>query len=149
MSVKVKLDGFVQVKYIKSYIYLLFFEESKFLFLLDFVKFEICIMLVLKILINIIFDRIRENVGERNERDDLSKLKYYYLLDRKIIYNLKKIIVDLFVMRYFDDVILIFLKVNELRNEIYNLVLVYKQQNIDDLLIGLQKEDFMFVIMIK
>lgn len=96
------------------------------MFLLDFVKFEICIMLVLKILINIIFDRIWENVGECNECDDLSKLKYYYLLDRKIIYNLKKIIVDLFVMRYFDDVILIFLKVNELRNEIYNLVLVYK-----------------------
>lgn len=71
-------------------------------------------------------DRIWKNVGECNEYDDIIKLKYYYLLDRKIIYNLKKIIVDLFVMRYFDDVILIFLKVNELRNEIYNLVLVYK-----------------------
>lgn len=72
MSVKVKSDGSVQVKYIKSHTHSLSFEESKFLPLLDYVKSEICTMLALKIPINTILDRIRENVGERNERDDLS-----------------------------------------------------------------------------
>lgn len=46
-------------------------------------------MLVLKILINIILDKVREKFSDRNNRDDLIDMKYYYLIDRKIIYNLK------------------------------------------------------------
>lgn len=65
------------------------FEESKYLLILDYIKLEIIIMLVLKILINIILDKVREKFSDRNNRDDLIDMKYYYLIDRKIIYNLK------------------------------------------------------------
>lgn len=65
------------------------FEESKYLLISDYIKLEIIIMLVLKILINIILDKVREKFSDRNNRDDLIDMKYYYLIDRKIIYNLK------------------------------------------------------------
>lgn len=82
-------EGIVKVKYIKFYIYLISFEESKYLLILDYIKLEIIIMLVLKILINIILDKVREKFSDRNNCDDLIDMKYYYLIDRKIIYNLK------------------------------------------------------------
>lgn len=56
---------------------------------MDYIKLEIIIMLVLKILINIILDKVREKFSDRNNCDDLIDMKYYYLIDRKIIYNLK------------------------------------------------------------
>lgn len=82
-------EGIVKVKYIKFYIYSISFEESKYLLISDYIKLEIIIMLVLKILINIILDKVREKFSDRNNRDDLIDMKYYYLIDRKIIYNLK------------------------------------------------------------
>ena len=93
MSVSVKSDGSVSVKYIKSHTHSTAFEESKYLPLPDSIKSEICTMLALKFPISTILDKIRENVGEHNTRDDLSKIKYYHLLDRKTVHNYKKTIV--------------------------------------------------------
>ena len=73
-------------------------------------------------------DKIRENVGESNKRDDLSKMKYYNFT----VHNLKKTIVNSSVIRHSDDVTSTFLKVTELRKETYDPVLIYKQQNIED-----------------
>lgn len=64
------------------------------------------------------------------------------MLDRKTVYNLT-------LTKHSDDATLTFLKVNEVRNEIYNPVLVYKQQNIDDPSTGLKEEEFMVAIITK
>lgn len=63
-------------------------------------------------------------------------------MDRKTIYNLT-------LTKHSDDATLTFLKVNEVRNEIYNPVLVYKQQIIDDPSTGLKEEEFMVAIITK
>lgn len=55
-------------------------------------------MLVFKILINNILDKIWENFCVRDNRDDMINIRYYYLIDRKIINNIKKKIVDLLVI---------------------------------------------------
>ena len=82
-------------------------------------------MLALKFPISTILDKIRENVGERNKRDDLSKIKYYHVLDRKTVHNLKKTIVNSSVIRHSDDDTSTFLKVKVLRKETYDPVLIY------------------------
>ena len=103
MSLSVKSDGSVSVEYIKSHTHSTAFEESKFLPLPDSIKSKICTMLALKFPISTIQDNIRENVGVRNKRDDLSKMKYYHLLDHKTVHNLKKTIVNSSVIRHSDD----------------------------------------------
>ena len=96
-----------------------------------------------------ILDKIRENVCNRNDRNDLSSMRHYYLLERKTIHNLEKTIVDSSVTSHHDDATSTFLKVDELRKELYDPVLMYKQLNIDDPTKGLQKEDFMLALMTK
>ena len=96
-----------------------------------------------------ILDKIRENVCNRNNRNDLSSMRHYHLLERKTIHNLKKTIDDSSVTSHHDDATSTFLKVDELRKELYDPVLMYKQLNIDDPTKGLQKEDFVLALMAK
>lgn len=93
-----KEDGKICVKYIKFYIYFLLFENSKFLLIFEGIKIEILGMLFLKILINNIIDKIWECFLDRDYCDNLEDIKYYNLIDRRIIYNLKKKLVDLLVI---------------------------------------------------
>nr|XP_022334767.1 uncharacterized protein LOC111131491 [Crassostrea virginica] len=149
MSVSVKADGSVNVRFIKSHTHSTGFEESRFLPMPELVRSEICTMLSLKMPISSILDKIRENVCNRNNRNDLSSMKHYHLLERKTIHNLKKTIVDSSITSHHDDATSTFLKVEELRKELYDPVLIYKQQDIDDPTTGLQKEDFMLALMTK
>lgn len=83
-------------------------------------------MLFLKILISNIIDKIWECFLDRDYCDNLEDIKYYNLIDRRIIYNLKKKLVDLLVIQYSNDVIFIFLKVEMFKREKFNLVLLFK-----------------------
>ncbi|XP_062599776.1 uncharacterized protein LOC134261354 isoform X2 [Saccostrea cucullata] len=148
-SVLVAKDGTVKAKYIQSHTHSTNFEESKYLPIPDHIKSEIKTMLALKIPINTILDKVREKFSDRNNRDDLTDLKHYHLIDRKTIHNLKKKIIDSSVIRHSDDATSTFLRVDALKKEKFNPILIYKQQNVDDSELGLNKEDFMLAIMTK
>ncbi|XP_048735607.2 uncharacterized protein LOC125651055 [Ostrea edulis] len=148
-SVLVEKDGTVKAKYIQSHTHSTTFEDSKFLPIPDHLKSDIKTMLALKIPINTILDKVRDKFSDRNNRDDLTDLKHYHLIDRKTIHNLKQKIIDSSVIRHSDDATSTFLRVDALRKEIFDPILIFKQQNVDDSKIGLAKEDFMLAIMTK
>lgn len=148
-SVLITREGTVKVKYIKSHTHSTSFEESKYLPIPDHIKSEITTMLALKIPINTILDKVREKFSDRNNRDDLTDMKHYHLIDRKTIHNLKQKIIDPSVIRHSDNATSTYLRVDALQKEKFNPVLVFKQQNVDDETTGLSKEDFMLAIMTK
>lgn len=148
-SVLVQEDGKIKAKYIQSHSHSTTFEDSKFLPIPDHLKSEIKTMLALKIPMNTILDKVRDKFSDRNNRDDLSDLKHYHLIDRKTIHNIKKKIIDSSVIRHSDDATSTFLRVDALRKETFDPILIYKQQNVDDSNLGLTKEDFMLAIMTK
>lgn len=94
MSVVIRKDGTVKVKFIKSHSHSLRFEQSKFIPIPESIKSEISTMLALKIPINNILDKIRENFCVRDNRDDMTNIRHYHLIDRKTINNIKKKTVD-------------------------------------------------------
>ncbi|XP_061184345.1 uncharacterized protein LOC133192343 [Saccostrea echinata] len=149
MSVSVGIDGTVKVKYIKSHSHSLDFGQSKFLPIPENIKSEISTMLALKIPISNILDKIRENFCDRDNREDMKGIKHYHLIDRKTIHNIKQKIVDSSVIKHSDDATSTFLRVESLRKEKFDPVLIYKQQDVVDQTLGLDKGDFMLAIMTK
>lgn len=151
-SVREKEDGKICVKYIKSHTHSLSFENSKFLPIPEGIKTEILGMLSLKIPINNIIDKIRERFSDRDHRDNLEDIKYYNLIDRRTIHNLKKKLADPSVIQHSNDAISTFLKVEMLKREKFNPVLLFKQQDVENdpsLTPGLTREDFLLVLMTK
>ena len=146
MSVCETPDGKVQVIYIKSHTHSLSFEQSKYLPIPDSLKSEILNMLSLKIPVTSITDKIR---GHFSDRDNLDDLKYYHLIDRKTIHNLKTKLSDPTVIQDSNDALSTALKVEALRQELFNPVLIFKQQGVDDDLKVPQRDDFPLVIMTK
>lgn len=125
------------------------FEQSKYLPIPDSLKSEITSMLALKIPINNIIDKVREHFSDREGRDNLDDLKYYHLIDRKKIHSLKTRLVDPSIIQDSNDALSTSLKVEALRQESFNPVLLYKQQGIEDPSKRLAKEDFILAIMTK
>ena len=149
MSVCERPNGKVQVRYIKSHSHSLSFEQSKYLSIPDSLKSEILNMLSLKIPVTSIIDKIRGHFSDRDYRDNLDDLKYYHLIDRKTIHNLKTKLSDPTVIQDSNDALSTTLKVEALRQELFNPVLLFKQQGVDDELKVLQRDDFLLVIMTK
>ncbi|XP_062596991.1 uncharacterized protein LOC134258447 isoform X1 [Saccostrea cucullata] len=109
-------------------------------------------MLSLKIPINNILDKIREKFSGRDNRDNLEDIKYYNLIDRKTIHNLKRKLADPSIIQHSNDAISTYLKVEMLKREKFNPILIFKQQDIDNnpsVTPGLRKEDFMLAFMTK
>lgn len=131
-SVREKEDGKICVKYIKSHTHSLSFENSKFLPIPEGIKTEILGMLSLKIPISNIIDKIRERFSDRDHRDNLEDIKYYNLIDRRTIHNLKKKFADPSVIQHRNDAISTFLKVEMLKREKFNLILLFKQQDVEN-----------------
>ncbi|XP_062604065.1 uncharacterized protein LOC134265856, partial [Saccostrea cucullata] len=149
MSVCEMKDGKVMVKYVKSHTHSLSFEQTKYLPIPDSLKSEILNMLSLKIPINCIIDKVREHFSGRGNRDNLDDLKYYHLIDRKKIHSLKTKLADPTIIQDSNDAISTSLKVEALRQESFNPVLIFKQQGIEDPSKRLNKEDFILAIMTK
>ena len=148
-SVLVTREGTIKAKYIKSHTHSTNFEESKYLPIPDHIKSEIKTMLSLNIPINTILDKIREKFNDRNNRDDLTDMRHYHLIGRKTIQNMKNKIFDSTVTRHSDNATSTFLRVEELQKENFNPILIFKQQNVEDKIYGLGKEDFMLAVMTK
>ena len=142
-------EGTIKAKYIKSHTHSTNFEESKYLPIPDHIKSEIKTMLSLNIPINTILDKIREKFNDRNNRDDLTDMRHYHLIGRKTIQNMKNKIFDSTVTRHSDNATSTFLRVEELQKENFNPILIFKQQNVEDKIYGLGKEDFMLAVMTK
>ena len=142
-------DGKVSVKYVKSHTHSLSFEQSKYLPIPDSLKSEIVNMLALKIPINCIIDKVREHFSDRENRDNLDDLKYYHLIDRKTIHSLKTKVTDPTIRQDNNDALSTSLKVDALRQESFDPVLLFKQQGTEDPTHGLSKEDFFLAIMTK
>ena len=106
-------------------------------------------MLSLKIPVTSIIDKIRGHFSDRDYRDNLDDLNYYHLIDRKTIHNLKTKLNDPTVIQDSNDALSTTLKVEALRQELFNPVLLFKQQGVDDELKVLQRDDFLLVIMTK
>ena len=100
MSVSVKADGSVKVRYIKSHTHSTGVEESRFLPIPEWMRSEICTMLSLKMPISSILDTIRENVSNRSNLTDSNNMEHYPMLGRKSILNLKRAMVDSLVDRH-------------------------------------------------
>ncbi|XP_061184435.1 uncharacterized protein LOC133192444 [Saccostrea echinata] len=149
MSVSEMGDGKVMVKYVKSHTHSLSFEQTKYLPIPDSLKSEILNMLALKIPINCIRDKVREHFSDRGNRDNLEELKYYHLIDRKKIHSLKTKLADPAIIQDSNDAISTSLKVEALRKEFFNPVLIFKQQGIEDPSKKLDKEDFILATMTK
>ena len=149
MSVCERPDGKVQVRYIKSHSHSLSLEQSKYLPIPDSLRSEILNMLSLKIPVTSIIDKIRGHFSDRDNRDNLDDFKYYHLIDRKTIHNLKTKLSDPTVIQDSNDALSTTLKVEALRYELFNPVLIFKQQGVDDELKVLQRDDFLLVIMTK
>ena len=148
-SVLVTREGTIKAKYIKSHTHSTNFEESKYLPIPDHIKSEIKTMLSLNIPINTILDKIREKFNDRNNRDDLTDMRHYHLIGRKTIQNMKNKIFDSTVTRHSDNATSTFLRVEELQKDNFNPILIFKQQNVEDKIYGLGKEDFMLAVMTK
>ena len=102
-------------------------------------------MLSLNIPVNTSLDKIREKFNDRNNRDDLTDMRHYHLIGRKTIQNMKNKIFDSTVTRHSDNDTSTFLRVEELQKE----RMIFKQQNVEDKIYGLGKEDFMLAVMTK
>ena len=147
MYVKYLTDKSIKVKYVKTHWHSLSFSESKYLKIPNSTQEEIATMLSLEMPIFKILDKIRHSFASRDDRDSLENLKHFHLIDRKTIHNIKKRIVDSSVIRHSDNATSVTLRVQALRSEKYNPVLIYKKQSEIDLSSGLDKEDFMLVLM--
>lgn len=101
-------------------------------------------MLALKIPINNIIDKVREHFSDRESRDNLDDLKYYNLIDKKKIHSLKTRLKDPSIIQDSNDALSTSLKVEALRQESFNQVLLYKQQGIEDPSKRLANEDFIY-----
>lgn len=106
-------------------------------------------MLSLKILISITMDEVREHFSDRDKRDKLEDLKYYHLIDKKTIHNLKTKLADSIIIQDSNDAISTALKVEALQQELYNPVLLFKQQDAEDASNILNKKDFLLALMTK
>ena len=89
-------------------------------------------MLSLEMPIFKILDKIRLLFASRDNRDNLDNLKYFHLIDRKTIHNIKKSIIDSSVIRHSENATSVSLRVHALRSEKYDPVLIYKKQSVID-----------------
>ena len=147
MYVSVKPNNKVNIKCIKTHTHSLSFEQSKFLPIPTNIQTEIATMLSLGIPINTVLDNIRQSFVSRDTRNNTDKIKSFHLIDRKTIHNIKQTIVSSSVIRHSNDAKSVYLRVESLKQEKYNPVVLFKPQFALDSSSRLRFEDFMLVLM--
>ena len=134
------------VKFISSHTHSLELSEAKYMRLHHHIASEIETKLSLDVPINHILDSIRNNICNKNDRNQtLSSAKYFHFIDRKTISNLK-IELNLKSHRHCDNTTSVYHIVEELHNEQYDPILLYKRQGKVNPDIKLQKKDFILAL---
>ena len=147
-----KQNNSVHVRYIHNHAHSISFNQSKFVPIPHHVRDDIAIKLSLNIPINTILDTIQSSLNSREDRDSLAqRLHHYHLIDRKTILNIKKSMQDSSYQLHEDDATSVMLKVQSMKSEKYDPILLYKPQGQLDqsMTPALSEDDFMLAFMTK
>ena len=145
-------DGKVTVRYIHNHAHSLAFNQSKFLPIPNDIRNDISVKLALGVPVTKVLDSIRSMFTSRNDRDTIEeRILPYHLIDRKSILNIKQSMKNGSYQHHEDNATSVYIKVQQLRSENYDPVLLYKPQGTfnESLSHALDNQDFILAVMTK